>query len=123
MTKAELAAKLAREHGSDILDDVMGIAEAMESYDLSGDWEEMEALIREELARQQKVVESMATPADETRFEVLSALTGGGPYVLLAATPKPNGGLTLNMDAGGGVESREDVITYLEMALRHLQGN
>ena len=46
MTKAELAEKLAREHGSDILDDVLGIAEAMETYDLVGTWEEMEGLIR-----------------------------------------------------------------------------
>jgi hypothetical protein len=51
VTKVELAEKLAREHGSDILDDVLGIAEAMELYDLTGDWREMEQLIRDALWR------------------------------------------------------------------------
>lgn len=123
VTKAELAQKLAREHGTDILDDVLGIAEAMETYDLTGDWQEMESLIREALARQQQVVESMAAPADETRFDVLAALTDGNPYVLLTATRMGNGGLRLNVDAGGSVYGRDDIIAFLEMALRHLQGN
>lgn len=123
MTKAELAEKLARECGSDILDDPMGIAEAMESHDVEGEWHEMGVLIRAALARQQQVVESMAAPADETRFDVLAALTNGDPYVLLTATRMDNGGLRLNVDAGGSVKGRDDIIAFLEMALRHLQGN
>lgn len=123
MTKTELAAKLAREHGSDILDDPLGIAEAMESYDLTGDWQEMEALIKEVLARQSAVCEAMAAPADETRFDVLAALTDGNPYVLLAASRMDGGGLRLNVDAGGSIKGRDDIIAFLEMALRHLQGN
>lgn len=125
MTKVELAEKLAREYGSDILDDPMGIAEAMETYDLTGDWQEMEGLIKEALARREgrldpsRVVEEASD--DQTRFDVLAALTDGNPYVLLTASQKGNGGLRLGIDAGGSIENQDDIIAFLEMALRHLQ--
>lgn len=58
---------------------------------------------------------------DQTRFDILAALTDGNPYVLLIASRKGNGGLHLGVDAGGSVESREDIVVFLEMALRHLR--
>lgn len=60
---------------------------------------------------------------DETRAEVLAALAGGGPYVLLSAVAHPDidGGVRLALDAGGDIRDQDDIVKFLELALRTLK--
>lgn len=58
---------------------------------------------------------------DSTKAGILHDLTGGQPYVLLSIVEKEEGGLTLTMDAGGGVSDREDVEFLIGSALQHLR--
>ena len=121
MTKVELAEKLARECGSDILDDPLGIAEAMDQYDLTCDWQEMEALIRAALNGLNPGHVTEQAQDDRTKADILDALTLGRPYVLLSMEPTDSG-ITLSMDAGGGINNRAEVEDFMEAALRYLRG-
>lgn len=58
---------------------------------------------------------------DSVKAGILHDLTGGQPYVLLSMEEKEDGGLTLTMDAGGGVNDREDVEFLIGSALQHLR--
>lgn len=119
MTKTELAKQLARECGTDILDDPLTIAEAMENYDLTGDWQEMEALIREALAAP-RVDYSEGRQDDATRSQVLEALAQGEPYVFIrlnldGESPK------IAVETGNGVGSASDLEAALNFTLNHLR--
>ena len=63
MTKVELAERLAREGGVGILDDVLGVAEEMDTYDITCDWKEMEGLIRDALRAQVEADPGCAPPS------------------------------------------------------------
>lgn len=60
--------------------------------------------------------EWIAAPADETRGQVLSALAGGNPFVMLTAVPTGDNGFTIRMETGGGIEDMDTIESLLRKA-------